>query len=99
MVARHWKKGDTKNFRHLKKAIPLPFPGIADHVSEMDDKVRLAIDDALHKTGVGLCSVFTVSHYGKMVRSIEGFDSFDTLPDLSYRLGLSIEREGEKEST
>jgi hypothetical protein len=34
-----------------------------------------------------------------MVRGIEGFDSFKTLPDLSDRLGLSIEREDEKEST
>jgi hypothetical protein len=99
MVARHWKKGDTKDFRHLKKAIPLLFPGIADHVSEMDDEVRLSINDALNKTGVCLLSVFTVSDHNKMVRDIEGFDSFKALPDLSDRLGLSIEREGEKEST
>ena len=99
MVAHHWEKGDTKDFRHLKKAIPLPFPGIADHVSEMDDKVRLVIDDISHQTRVGLCSVFTVSNCNKMVRGVEGFDPFDTLADLSDRLGLNIEREDEKEST
>jgi hypothetical protein len=65
----------------------------------MDDKVRLAIDDASQQTGVSLCPVFTVSDHHKMVRGVEGFDSFDILPDLSDRLGLSIEREGEKENT
>jgi hypothetical protein len=99
MVARHWKKGDTKDFRYLKKAIPLLFTGSADHVSEMDDKVRLSINDALQQPRVGLWSVSTVSDHHKMVRGVEGFDSFDTLPDLSDRLGLSIEREDEKEST
>jgi len=34
-----------------------------------------------------------------MVRGVEGFDPFGTLADLSDRLGLSIEREDEKEST
>jgi hypothetical protein len=99
MVARHRKKGDTKDFRHLKKAIPLLFPGIANHVSEMDDKVRLAINDALQQTGVSLCSVLTVSDRSKMVRGVKGFDSFDTLADLPDGLGLNIERKDEKEST
>ena len=97
MVARHWEKRDTKDFRHLKKALPLLFPAIADHVSEMDDKVRLVINDVLQQAGVCLISVFTVSDGNKMVRDVEGFDSFDILPNLSHRLGLNSEREGKKE--
>jgi hypothetical protein len=34
-----------------------------------------------------------------MVRGVKGFDSFDTLADLSDGLGLNIERKDEKEST
>jgi hypothetical protein len=99
MVAHHWKKGDTKDFRHLKKALPLLFPAIGDHVSEMDDKVRFVTDDVSYQSRVSLCSVLTVSEHSKMVRGVKGFGLFDTLADLSDGLGLNIERKDEKEST